>query len=770
MVSTLPCPEAEPVKGAGQNIAVSVIVPYHNEAETITTTLELIAGQTYPPKEVILVDSASTDNSHKIVDAWIRDEHARQQGVVFKNVDAGTNVPSSSKNAGVRLSSCDHVAFMDCGLIFGVDWLEKQVRFMSAGNFPVVSGGVCLTGTNAWDRAAAAQTYGFRRFRPCVPSTVAKKEVFNHTGPFHEGLRAGYDVEWPEKLKEHGIRRGINREVVVRYNGVNYADNLNALFFKSIRYAEGTLGLSGYHVPYAYLFLVSLGALLMLRHPRVTPWLVIAYLIGRGVVVPTIKSRNLRLFREIPVAFLSLPVVGAVMDAGKIVGIFRGLAGRIRNYFTTDPGSRVVSPSGSRGDRGTTTGRPRRREARADTTTAGETPSGPNPRICRIVTVPLTFATLLHDQIQFLARRGLSMTLLSSSEPLLFQVAQDLGVEHQTVGLVRKIDPFRDLGALFKMAAIFRRGAYAIAHSSTPKAGLIAALAGRLARVPIRLHTYTGQVWVEKMGLSRWVLKTCDTLIARLDTHCYADSRSQLEFLVREKVVPRSKISVLGDGSISGVDLGRFNPESVLPGTRTEIRNALGIPESGSVIIFVGRVTRDKGVCELVTAFAMLQDRYPDLHLILVGPFEPERDPLPAEILRQIEAHPYIHSIGFRKDVERYLAASDIFCLPSYREGFGSVIIEAGAMGLPSVATRVVGLVDAVIAGETGLLVPTKDIRALEEALERLIVDTNLRHRMGEAARTRSVDFFDADRVNELVRKEYFRWLPTGLKNDREMA
>ena len=218
---------------------ISVIIPYHNEAETILTTLDLLHRQTFAPQEVILVDSASTDKSYDIIQAWIDGVGLQRDRPVFINLRAGTNVPSSSKNAGVRISKNSYIAFMDCGLLFETDWLEKQMAFMTGGHYEVVSGGVMLEGTNAWDRAAASQTYGYKRYRPCIPSTLLKKTVFERTGPFAEGLRAGYDVDWPNRLKSLGIARGINKDVTVRYNGVNYAESPKALFFKSLDTAHG---------------------------------------------------------------------------------------------------------------------------------------------------------------------------------------------------------------------------------------------------------------------------------------------------------------------------------------------------------------------------------------------------------------------------------------------------------------------------------------------------------------------------------------------------
>ena len=304
---------------------ISVIIPYHNEAASILTTLDLMSRQTYPPKEVILVDSASTDASYEIIQNWIQNKGVEDHGTVYLNLRAGTNVPGSSKNAGIRIAKSSCVALMDCGLIFDTDWLEKQIRLMEKGSFEVVSGGVLLEGENIWDRVAAAQTYGYKRFRPCVPSSLAKKSIFEKTGLFLEKHRAGYDVDWPMRLESLGISRGINQDVVVRYNGVNYADSLGKLFRKSIKYAEWTVGIHRYYYPYFYLLLAVVLLVALFVKPVWALVFIVFYLLFRGYLVPAIKSRNLVIFKAYPISWLILPLVGLTIDLGKLIGIAKGL-------------------------------------------------------------------------------------------------------------------------------------------------------------------------------------------------------------------------------------------------------------------------------------------------------------------------------------------------------------------------------------------------------------------------------------------------------------
>jgi glycosyltransferase involved in cell wall biosynthesis len=376
-------------------------------------------------------------------------------------------------------------------------------------------------------------------------------------------------------------------------------------------------------------------------------------------------------------------------------------------------------------------------------------------RICRIVTVPITFETLYREQLEYLAREGIDVTIVSSPGVRVEAIAKSLKMNYIPITMNRKVQPLHDLKTLVVLTKLFRNGQFDIVHSSTPKAGLLAALAGIIARVPIRIHTFTGQVWVEMGGMRRKILRLCDWIIGHLNTRCYADSASQRDFLIGEHLVNASRISVLGPGSVGGVDLERFDPNKFGNEHAQAVRHELGISEKARVILFVGRLTKDKGIRELVSAFLELQKEFEEVALVLVGPFEPERDPLPKDILEELSYNPHIHVVGFSEEPEKYMAAADLFCLPSYREGFGSVIVEAAAMGLPSIASGVVGLVDAVMDGETGLLVPPKDVDALKNALMKMIPSPKIRKQMGRTAHERALRDFDSRIINRLLVKEY---------------
>ena len=349
------------------------------------------------------------------------------------------------------------------------------------------------------------------------------------------------------------------------------------------------------------------------------------------------------------------------------------------------------------------------------------------------------------------------VTIATSEGPERNQLAAGNAITYFCIEIPRSIQPLKDIVALIRLYMLFLKHNFDIVHSTTPKAGLLTAIAGCLARVPIRLHTWTGQQWVTLKGPIKLISRLADQLIGKLNTHCYADSQSQRQFLIREKIVSRRNISVIGKGSLGGVNLDRFNPERWSEDEKLQIREELSISFGSKIIIFIGRIAKDKGIFELVAAFERLLQLQYDVDLLIVGPFDQDRGGKASAKVIDIQQNPRIHLVGYTKSPERYLSVADIFCLPSYREGFGSVVIEAAAMGIPTVGTSIVGLVDAVSDNLTGLLVPPRDELALMRALKRMLDDPDLVSEMGRQARQRCERYFSADTVNQAQAHEYSR-------------
>ncbi|AOE84532.1 glycosyltransferase [Pseudomonas sp. TCU-HL1] len=360
-------------------------------------------------------------------------------------------------------------------------------------------------------------------------------------------------------------------------------------------------------------------------------------------------------------------------------------------------------------------------------------------RICFVVAVPMTVTAFLNAHIERLADEYdvFVVSNFSSGDVGISPKAEKVHVE-----IAREISPSRDLKGLFALMRVFRKYNFDVVHSVTPKAGLLSMIAGFLARVPVRIHWFTGQVWVTRKGLGRQLLKSADRTIAALATHLLADSPSQRDFLIREGVCSARRIEVMGDGSICGVDGQRFRPNLE---ARRVIREAHGIGPDEAVVLFLGRLSVDKGLREMAQAMALLDQKFPAVHWLIVGPDEERMVEHLQEVGRALGNR--LHFQGFTREPEAYMAAADIFCLPSYREGFGSSVLEAAAAGVPAVATRIYGLSDAVEDDVTGILVEPRDPQSLTHGLARMLGEPALMARMGLAARERALGRFSSRRI-----------------------
>ncbi len=369
-------------------------------------------------------------------------------------------------------------------------------------------------------------------------------------------------------------------------------------------------------------------------------------------------------------------------------------------------------------------------------------PAGPSvKRIAIVVSDPTTVKVFLRDQIRALGEKYL-VTVFAN-----FQGTAETGlpgdrVHWQPIAIERETAPLKDLAALWRMASLLRRGSFDLVHSVTPKAGLIAMLGGWLAGVPHRIHTFTGQVWVTRHGVARLLLKNIDRLISRLATTVLIDSPSQRDFLLTERVVGARKSRVLGEGSISGVDTERFRPN---PDARRAVRAELGIGDTTPVLLYVGRLKRDKGLLDLARAYAMLQGDAAHGVLLIVGRDEDRLRPHIESLAA--ERRDRLRFVAHTDEPERYMAAADVFCLPSYREGFGGVVIEAAACGVPAVGSRIYGISDSIVDGQTGFLHAPGDVVTLCGHLQRLIENDTLRRQLGANAMERVTRIFPMKRL-----------------------
>ena len=322
------------------------------------------------------------------------------------------------------------------------------------------------------------------------------------------------------------------------------------------------------------------------------------------------------------------------------------------------------------------------------------------------------------------------------------------GIEYIEMPFKRQPSPHHDLMDLIKLTKMIRSYKLDAVYTISPKGGLLGMLASTLARVPVRLHFFTGQVWVTRTGFAKRFLKGLDQIIGRACSFALVDSPSQRDFLIKENVLRADKSVVLGAGSVAGIDTDRFAPN---PEMRKAVRDTLGIPQTMPIILFLGRLTRDKGVLDLVEAFKTLAEKHDNLGLVMAGPDEGMLDSLKSALAGS-KAEDRVWFPGQTSTPEHYFAAADLFCLPSYREGFGVVILEAAATGLPAVGSDIYGVCDAIVDNETGILHTPADSGDIASALDRLIADPALRDHYGKAALTRARDVF-----GQSIMVEHFR-------------
>lgn len=380
-------------------------------------------------------------------------------------------------------------------------------------------------------------------------------------------------------------------------------------------------------------------------------------------------------------------------------------------------------------------------------------------KLCFVATIPAAVYAFLKGHIRASAEKW-SIKIVTNPDGA--ELLSGLGAQFIPLAIERKPAPWRDLRTFVQLVILFRCERFDLIQSITPKAGLLTMLAGWLAGVPVRMHTFTGQVWATKRGWKRGALKLFDRLIVLFATHILVDSPSQYDFLVAEGILPQGKGVVIGQGSICGIDAQRFHPDVQV---RDLVRTELDIGLKQIVILFLGRLNRDKGMLDLAAAFADIASQVSNVVLVLVG----AEEDVPFSRVQEICGvhRECLRRVSFTAVPERYMAAADIFCLPSYREGFGQVIIEAAASGVPTVASRIYGITDAVEDGETGFLFPAGDVEALTQVLLKLIVDRDLCRQMGEAARLRAVELFPSRKTTEEMVALYSELL---LKTERSLC
>ena len=351
-------------------------------------------------------------------------------------------------------------------------------------------------------------------------------------------------------------------------------------------------------------------------------------------------------------------------------------------------------------------------------------------KLIRITTVPLSLKVLLKGQLRFMASNGFDVKGVSSEGEELREVHENEGIAVEAITMSRKITPFQDLKSLWEMWNFLRKEKPQIVHTHTPKAGIIGMLAARLAGVPHRLHTVAGLPLMEATGTKRKILNFVEKLTYSSATRVYPNSKGLYDFILQNNFTQSNKLKIIANGSSNGIDTTFFSPDQVTELERVTLREKLNIQPDDFVFVFVGRIVSDKGINELIKAFSELQavenNEPAGIKLLLVGGLENDLDPLNPETLAEINQNRDIISVGFQQDVRPFFAISDALVFPSYREGFPNVVMQAGAMGLPSIVSDINGCNEIIIEGENGLIIPSKNVKKLKEKMLTLAKDKNL--------------------------------------------
>ncbi|MHB8412430.1 MAG: glycosyltransferase family 4 protein [Candidatus Acidiferrales bacterium] len=403
-------------------------------------------------------------------------------------------------------------------------------------------------------------------------------------------------------------------------------------------------------------------------------------------------------------------------------------------------------------------------------TTWNVVPTGTGePRLLVLTTSALSL-NLLCGQLRFFREAGFDVTVACSPDPSLDSFARKERVRAEAIPMSRQIDPLRDAISLWRLCKCIRCHRPTVMSVSTPKAGLLGGFAAWLSRVPCRVYVLRGLRGETSRGTRRFFLLFFERLACQMAHRVICVSQSLREQAIGSGVVAPDRAAVLGEGSSNGVDTSRFAPTPERLRQAAALRISLGIPHDAAVVGFVGRITRDKGIQDLLEAFYCLRQSFPGLRLLLVGEFE-KGDAVPADIRNQIFADPRIICTGFVRGPAPYYHVMDILALPSHREGFPNAVLEAHAAGKPVVGTRATGIVDAVRDGIDGILVPVGDSRAFAEATAHLLRHPQLAREMGHAGRERAEREFRPQRIWTALLEEYSRLLrERGLPAPRKIV
>ena len=386
------------------------------------------------------------------------------------------------------------------------------------------------------------------------------------------------------------------------------------------------------------------------------------------------------------------------------------------------------------------------------------------PKLFRVTTVPESLNILLRGQHKFMSTNGFEVIGISSAGNALYEVSQEEEIRVIEINMSRKITPIKDFLSVYNLYKLIKKEKPIIVHSHTPKAGVVAMMAAKIANVPIRLHTVAGLPLMEAKGIKRKLLNFVEKVTYACATKVYPNSKGLYDFIVEEELISSIKMKIIANGSSNGIDTSYFDSERISEKQREEFLTRLNIQKKDFVFIFVGRLVGDKGINELIDAFARIKDS--NVKLLLVGGLESDLDPLKSETIHEIDKNKNIISVGFQKDVRPYFAISHCLVFPSYREGFPNVVLQAGSMGLPSIVSNINGCNEIIQEGINGSIIPSKDRESLYTVMHKIISDEAWRKQLAGNARDIIVSHYEQKLVWDALLIEYKHLLiQKGIKN-----
>jgi len=373
-------------------------------------------------------------------------------------------------------------------------------------------------------------------------------------------------------------------------------------------------------------------------------------------------------------------------------------------------------------------------------------------KLIRITTVPSSLRTLLRGQHRFMSNHY-EVIGVSGDGDALAEVRQNEGIKTHVVEMTRTITPFKDLKAVYQLYKFFKTEKPFIVHTHTPKAGTVGMLAAKLAGVPHRLHTIAGLPLLEATGKKRKLLNAVEKFTYSCSTLILPNSFGLERIILDHKFTTQNKLKVIGNGSSNGINTEHYDTALVSEESKTNLKAELNISNDDLVFIFIGRIVRDKGINELVAAFNTLSKKNNTCKLLLVGPREHHLDPLLPETEALIEANTQILAVGVQKDIRPYVAISHVLAFPSYREGFPNVVLQGSCMELPCIVGNINGCNEIIEHNVNGLIIPVKDAKALENAMQFMIDHPEKRQAMITHSRSRIIERYKQEFVwNEILK------------------